>query len=122
MIKIVFCLRGKPELTPEEFSRYWLEEHAPLVRTHAEALGIRRYVQSHTFDDPRLASTLTARGCEGEPYDGVAEIWWDSADEFAAVRNSDAGRAAGLALLRDEREFIDLARSRIFFAREHTII
>ncbi|WP_020109974.1 EthD domain-containing protein [Nocardia sp. 348MFTsu5.1] len=122
MIKIVFCLRRKSGLSQEEFSRYWLEEHAPLVRRHAAALGIRRYVQCHTFDDPRLASTLAARGCEGEPYDGVAELWWDSTDDLAAVRGSDAGRTAGKALLEDERTFIDLTRSRIFFTEEHTII
>ena len=49
MIKIVFCLRRKPGLSPDEFDRTWREDHAPLVKQHAETLGIRRYVQTiHT--------------------------------------------------------------------------
>jgi uncharacterized protein (TIGR02118 family) len=122
VIKIVYCLRRKSGLSQEEFSRYWFEEHAPLVRRHAAALRIRRYVQSHTFGDPRLASTLAARGCEGQPYDGVAELWWDTVDDIVAASITDAGRTAGKALLEDERVFIDLSRSRIFFAEESSII
>ena len=46
MIKLTFCLRRKPGLSWDEFSNYWREVHAPLVKSHANALGVRRYVQS----------------------------------------------------------------------------
>ena len=49
MIKLVFCLRRLPTLSASEFQRYWHDNHAELVRRHADALGIRRYTQSHTF-------------------------------------------------------------------------
>ncbi|HEY5625473.1 MAG TPA: EthD domain-containing protein [Dehalococcoidia bacterium] len=29
MIKLVYCLRRLPELTREEFQRYWRQNHAP---------------------------------------------------------------------------------------------
>ncbi|MFZ0715722.1 EthD domain-containing protein [Mycobacterium sp.] len=122
MIKIVFCLRRKPELSAEEFQRYWLEDHAQLVRKYGATLGVRRYTQSHSFDDPRIAASITARGSHLEPYDGVAELWWDSVEDIVAAGATEEGRAAGRALLEDERTFIDLANSPIFYAQEHVIL
>ena len=55
MIKLVFCLRRLPTLSAPEFHRYWVEDHAELVRQHASTLRIRRYTQNHTFSDPRLS-------------------------------------------------------------------
>ena len=52
MIKLVYCLRRKPGMTWDEFSTYWHDVHAPLVAERAEALGIRRYVQVRTADNP----------------------------------------------------------------------
>jgi uncharacterized protein (TIGR02118 family) len=122
MIKIIFCLRRKPGLSVEEFQRYWREDHAALVRRHAPALKIRRYVQSHTFDDPRIAAGLAVRGSQIEPYDGVAELWWDSIEDLIDVRLTEEGRAGGRELLEDEREFINMAESPIFYAHESVVI
>ena len=76
MIKLVFVLRRRPELSREEFQRYWRSEHGPLVAERAAAIGARRYVQAHTLDTPLDAALHEHR--RGEPYDGVAELWWDS--------------------------------------------
>lgn len=122
MIKLVFCLARKPPLTREEFARYWRDEHAPLVRAHAEVLRIRRYTQSLTFGDPRLQPPLDARRSGGEVYDGVAELWWDSAEDIVDASATPAGRAAGRVLLEDERRFLDLERCSIFFVEEHTVL
>ena len=122
MIRISFCLRRREGMSREEFQRYWREEHAPLVARHAEILRIRRYVQMHTIDDPRLLPIAAARGCEDEPYDGIAEIWFDSADDMLASGGSADARAAGMALLEDEGKFIDLARSPLFFSKANEVI
>jgi uncharacterized protein (TIGR02118 family) len=122
MIKIVFSLRRLPTLSPDEFSRYWLESHGPLVRSHAATLGIRRYTQGHTFNDPRTAGAVEARGCDVPPYDGVAEVYWDSVKDLLAAASTPEGRAAGKALLEDERRFIDLHNSSLFFVHEHEIV
>ena len=58
MIAIKFCLRRLPALTLSEFQDYWLNQHAPLVRSVAETLGIRRYVQSHALDDDGLSRVV----------------------------------------------------------------
>ena len=121
MIKLVFCLRRLPRLTREEFQRYWRETHAPLVRRHAGALGIRRYVQVHTLDDPLQDALRASRGGP-QAYDGVAELWWESRDALQAGTRDPAGQAAALELLEDERRFIDLARSPLFVAEEKPVL
>ena len=121
MVKLVFTLRRLPHLTREEFQRYWLEQHGPLVRSHAEVLGIRRYVQTHTLPD-EVQTALRASRNAPEPYDGVAELWYDGLEAIAAAVSTDEGRAAAIALLEDERRFIDLEHSPLFFTEEHTIV
>ena len=121
MMKLVFCLRRLPHLSPAEFQRYWIDEHGPLVRSHARALGIRRYVQTHTIDHPVNAAVQASRGGP-DPFDGVAELWWDDPESLAAATATPEGLAASAALLADERTFIDLAHSPLFVATEHDIL
>jgi uncharacterized protein (TIGR02118 family) len=121
MIKLVFCARRLPRLTRAEFQRYWYETHGPLVRRHATALGIRRYVQVHTLDHALNDALRASRGGP-EAFDGVAELWWDSAADLQAATSTPEGRQAGLELLEDERRFIDLARSPLWIAEERPVI
>jgi uncharacterized protein (TIGR02118 family) len=121
MIKIVFCLRRRADLSREEFQTYWRSVHAPLVRSHADALGIRRYVQVHSIDDS-VSTAVAGPRHSPEPFDGVAELWLDSLDALMATGSSEAGRTASAQLLEDERRFIDLARSPLFLAEEHVVI
>ena len=108
-------------MTLDEFQRCWLEEHAPLVRSHAEALGIRRYVQTHTRPSPVSDAVSASRGGV-EGYDGVAELWFDSVEALLEAASSPEGMAAGAALLEDERRFIDLDRSPLWLAVEHEVV
>ena len=121
MLKLVFCLHRLPHLSRAEFQRYWHETHAPLVRRHVAVLRIRRYVQVHTIDDALQDALRASRGGP-EAYDGVAELWWESREELAAATQDPAGERAALALVEDERRFIDLARSPLFVAEERAII
>jgi uncharacterized protein (TIGR02118 family) len=121
MIKIVFCLRRRADLSREEFQTYWRSHHAPLVLSHADALGIRRYVQVHSIDDA-ISTAVAGPRHSPEPFDGVAELWFDSLDALMAAGSSEAGRTAGAQLLEDERRFIDLAESPLILAEEHVII
>ncbi|HEY7650417.1 MAG TPA: EthD domain-containing protein [Methylomirabilota bacterium] len=121
MVKLTFCLRRLPHLSREEFQRYWLDVHGPLVRAHAPALGIKRYVQVHTDASTLGDAVRKVRGAP-EPFDGVAELWWESAEDLRAAGATAEGRAAGAALLEDERRFIDLGRSPLSFGTEHEIV
>jgi uncharacterized protein (TIGR02118 family) len=122
MVKLVFCLRRLPNLSTEQFYEYWLNQHAPLVRTVAPLLKIRRYVQCRSFVDARLSPAIAARNGAVAPYDGVAEVWWGSVEEVIAAGSTSEGRAAGRKLLEDERRFIDLSQSPLYFVQETEII
>jgi uncharacterized protein (TIGR02118 family) len=121
MIKLVFCLRRLPHLSRPEFQRYWLESHGPLVRRLAPALGMKRYVQVHTVTSAFSEAMSRHRGAP-EDFDGVAELWWDSVDDFARPGTTKEGRDAGRQLLEDEKRFIDLSRSPIWFGEEHVLV
>jgi hypothetical protein len=82
--------------------------HAPLVRSHAKAWGIKRYVQLPTVQyRERIARMQARNGGSPEPYDGVAELWFDD----QPVPRTPESRAASTALPEDERKSIDLAAS-----------
>ncbi|MCB1685752.1 MAG: EthD family reductase [Pseudomonadales bacterium] len=119
MIRLTFLLRRKAELSPEAFSRYWLEEHGPLVASHARHLNILRYVQVHTLDDPMNAAMARARGGMEAPYDGVAELWFENREAIVTAFETAAGQGAAAALLEDEARFIDLPNSPLWLAHEY---
>jgi hypothetical protein len=56
-----------------------------------------------------------------EPYDGVAELWWQNEETFRAARRNPEAREAGRLLLEDEAKFIDLARSPLWLNREQVV-
>ena len=120
MIKLVYCVKRRNDISPEEFHRYWLEEHGVLVKRLAKTIRIRRYIQSHRIETEMNDFFRLSKGTD-EPYDGIAEIWWDSWDELAAA-GSPEGIEADKTLLEDERKFVDHARSVVFLTEEHEIL
>ena len=84
-------------------------------------MRIRRYVQVHTFDHPVNQALRDSRS-GAEPYDGVAELWWDSLEDLAAVLSTPAAQQASQELLADERKFIDHSRSALWVGEEFTFV
>ena len=121
MIKLAFTLHRLPELSREQFQTYWSETHAPLVAQHAKALGIKRYVQLHTSDAEINEALRASRGAP-EPFDGIAELWFESEATLTAAMQTPEGIAAGSALLEDERRFIDLEKSPMWIAEEKVVV
>jgi uncharacterized protein (TIGR02118 family) len=122
MIKLVYCVRRLPELSREEFQRYWRETHGLLVRERAGTLGIKRYVQVHTLDSPLNEALRASRSSDGEIFDGVAELWWESPEALAAGSSTPEGRQAAQELREDEKRFIDFGRSVMFVAEENPVV
>ena len=120
MLKLTFCLRRLPGLTLAEFQEYWVNKHGPLVRRLQPALGMVRYVQVHRLDTDLADGMRKVRGAP-EPYDGVAELWWESEEGYRAARRNPEAREAGRELLEDEAKFIDLPRSPLWLSREEVI-
>jgi uncharacterized protein (TIGR02118 family) len=120
VIKLTFALVRRPEYTRESFQAYWFDHHAPLVARVKDVLRIRRYVQSHSLAAELSEDLRRSRGGP-EGFDGVAQLWWDSLEDVAASMADPAGVEAGRMLLEDERKFIDLARSPLWWGEEKGI-
>ena len=121
MIKLVFCARRRADFTREEFQDYWINNHAPLVRARAKALGAVRYVQNHTIDTELNALLLDSRGMKVEPYDGITEVWWPDMEAFLAAMGEPDAQKAGDELLADEKNFVAFENSCIFLAEDKTV-
>lgn len=120
MIKLVYVVRAREDVDPEEFHRYWREDHAPKVRSVAEAIRARRYVQSHTIDTPLNAALIESRGMS-PLYEGITEVWWDSLEDLQQAAATPEGAEAMKMLVEDEATFVDLARSTIFMTEEQEV-
>jgi hypothetical protein len=90
------------------------------VRRLQPALGMVRYVQVHRLDTDLADGMRRVRGAP-EPYDGVAELWWESEASFRAARRHPEAREAGRLLLEDEAKFIDLPSSPLWLNHEQVI-
>jgi EthD domain len=120
MIKLVYCIKRKASVSPEEFYRYWLEDHGPKVKAVAAAIGATHYVQSHTILPEVNAGFRASRGLSAG-YDGITEIWFDNEASMTRGLGTEGGVAAAQMLLDDESHFIDFATSSIFMTQEHEI-
>jgi hypothetical protein len=121
MIKLVYVFHRAPNLSLEECHSYWRDSHSALVRKHAATLRAVRYVQVQILDDP-LNELLRASRADLEPYDGMAQLWWEDRQQAEAALTSPAGREATEELVEDERRFIDHSRSSLWLAKEKTFI
>ena len=121
MIKISFCLRRLSELTHEEFFDYWKNEHGSLVQQHKVVLRIARYIQFHGDFGPMTSKLIAFRGSP-QPYDGIAEIWYESRSALETLGQDPAARAASRLLWEDEKRFVDLENSPIFAGEEIELV
>jgi hypothetical protein len=125
MIKITFCLVRRPDLSREEFLAYWYDKHRLLMLEVKDIIQCRRYIQTHSLAPE---ASEPARASRGAPpgFDGVAEAWYDSFDERAKRPPDPAAAAAaaeaGRRLVEDEKNFIDLSRSPIFWGEEKIVV
>ena len=79
-------------------------------------------MQSHQISTAVDEALAAPRGITTKPYDGLAELWWDSVEEIVAATSTEEGLAAATALLEDEARFIDLPACAIWFNEEHEVI
>jgi len=83
-VKLIALLKAKPGMTREEFARRWVDGHAPLTLKFPNLKGYRINVAIEEYQE-----------LEGElPYDGTAELWWDSLEEMQADFATDEAAAA----------------------------
>jgi uncharacterized protein (TIGR02118 family) len=113
MLHVHYFITRKAGMAESEFHRYWREVHAPIV---TKIRQLRRYVQSHRLSRP---SSESAYDEHASPYDGAAEVLVDGLEALASLRKSPEYLEGAL---RDERNFIDLARVEWMVTRDHVIV
>lgn len=93
-VKLIALLKAAPGMSREEFSRRWIEGHGPIARRFPNLKGYRINVAIDEY-----------QAMEGElPYDGTAELWWDSLEEMQAAFDSPEAEAA----VADVNEFVSV--------------
>ncbi len=120
MLKLVYGVRRRADISEEEFHRYWLEDHGPLVKSVAKDIGAIRYVQSHTVVPELNASIQAGRGFL-QAFDGITEVWYESLETMQGNRDDPARQEAGCKLFEDEAKFIDFPNSMVVMTEEHEI-
>lgn len=123
MIKILGLIKRLPQLSFAEFDEHWRLRHGPLIRSYAETLRIKRYIQTPMMQDESLQERIrSSRGALEVPFDGLAELWCDSVEDMLAARATEDGIAALRAIVEDERRFIDLSHSQFWYGAERPYI
>jgi len=81
MIKVMWFLKRADHLTLEEFRKWWIEDHAPDIVEH-QAPHLNKYVVDVRVEN----DTLPGKPAEGVvEWDGIAEQWFETEADFAAV-------------------------------------
>ncbi|MEU6147484.1 EthD domain-containing protein [Streptomyces sp. NPDC047081] len=122
---MVHLLSRQPHLTHEQFIDHWQNVHGPLVKGHADAIGLRRYVQLHSGYQSVVDAINGPRDGEanfGGEWDGLAMSWWDSEEDFFAHVGSEEGKAAMAEIMEDEPKFSNYDRSVLLFGDEKLVI
>lgn len=122
MIRLIVCMRKLPHLSVEEFRRFWLKEHGPLVRKNAAARRIKRYTQIHPSGAEALAGIVARRGGHVAPFDGLAEICWDNVEDILAASQTPEGQRAAVEIVEHEKQFLDLPNLEFFLGEEFVFI
>lgn len=111
MKTLVVCVKRKPGISPEEFSTYYREKHAPLILGCAEfTRHLHSYTQHHALDAGSSIAALF--GASGD-YDAVAVLTFKSEEALTQAFQEPQY----LETIRpDEPNFVDLGNCLSFIA------
>ena len=73
-VKLIALLKARPGLSRSEFEKRWVDGHTPLTLKFKNLKGYRVNVAIEEYQETEGAL----------PYDGTAELWWDSLEEMQA--------------------------------------
>ncbi len=121
MMKLLNFLTRRDGMTRKQFEDYWLNVHGPLVKKHAAAIKLRKYVQVHARHAAAVAAMNQAHDVGSGltiDYDGVVELWWDSVDDFLGSFQTPEGKAAWAAISADEPNLADHKRCYTYVGEE----
>ena len=77
MFKAMILLKKKDSFTTEQFKNWWLNEHSPMA--------------SKLPKIKKLCFNLVV-GVDSQEYDGIAEQWFDTEEDFLSAYQSEYGK------------------------------
>ena len=110
MIKAVWLVKRKPELSHEEFVRYYEEVHVPLAERNLRRIpSVRRYARNYAF---------ASSGGDEPDYDCMTEIWFEGMETCEKTLQAYVSED-NRHIHEDEDAFTDRAKLVHFVAEEH---
>lgn len=83
-VKLIALLKAKPGMSLADTKKRWVDEHAQLTLKFKHLKGYRINIALEEYQE-----------IKGElPYDGTAELWWDSLEEMKEDFASPEAKAA----------------------------
>ena len=123
MIKLICIVKRSPELSYAEFLKHWEENHAKLIRKHASVLGIKKYTQNRSINTAELQTQMgVLREVTSFDFDGIAELWYNDLESHLRSRQTEAGANALEEIIADEKRFIDLSKSQMWYSHELDVL
>lgn len=115
MIRLVHCVKRRPELSVAEFRRFWnSSEFDALLAKLQETSAARRLQKSLTLLIDVNLQLMQERKTE-EPFDALLEFCWDNARELETRIESRQMQDLLAEMEAYQRQFIDFSHSRRFF-------
>ena len=114
MIRFIHLMKKRPELSTVEFREYWNSpEFNELIERIKNILGPVSVIKNTTLDIAQNTALMEERGT-AEPYDGVIEVWVESAADLQSM-DTDEARAIMAETEAYQKKFVDFAASMRFF-------
>jgi hypothetical protein len=120
MIKFIQCVRKKPEVSIQEFRRFWKLYQAKATEL-AKALNAVGLTFCTTLAVDENLQVMLTRGT-AEPYDGVAEFRVNNAPRMLERLSAEPAEGLWLELREMQKEFVDLENSAFFFTAEEIVL
>ena len=115
MIRFVHCMKRRPDLSVAEFREYWnSQEFNDLFDKLADILEPVSVKKNLTLNVEINAMLMEERGSE-EPYDGIFEVWIESAADLQKLQNSEEGEKILKDMENFQKQFVDFTASKRFF-------
>lgn len=117
MIRLIFCVRRRPDLELHAFRRDWVEPMRAVAAELAAASGARRHELSVTLELPENEQFVARQGFAA-PFDAVMELEFDDGTTVRSALASDAVEALRARMRQLAASYLDVAGSSVFFTQD----
>ncbi len=117
MIRLVYCINRREDVSLEDFRSFWSDRRfSELYREYSCLFRTSRIKKNLVLKVPMNLAISERQGMR-KPYDGIIEIWWESAKELIAINETDQARELIRKIAEYEDQFVHKAHSTIFFTK-----